>query len=69
MTPPDNNGRRAHRHFLCPVNRGHRELATCAQFTGVEVETSAEEQVNVLLREKNGIDRIVVERPSSSERN
>jgi len=62
-------GRPDHVQLLVLVDRGHRELPICAQFTGVEVETSAEEQVNVLLREKNGIDRIVVERPPSSEGN
>lgn len=45
------------------VDRGHRELPICGQFVGMAVETSAEEQVNVLLSEKDGVDRVVVESP------
>ena len=46
------------------VDRGHRELPICAQFIGAEVTTRSEEQVDVLLSEKDGIDRIVVEEHS-----
>lgn len=45
------------------VDRDHRELPICGQFVGFALETQAEEQVNVLLSEKDGVDRIVVESP------
>jgi len=45
------------------VDRDHRELPICSQFVGMAVDTSAEEQVNVLLSEKDGVDRVVVETP------
>ncbi len=44
------------------VDRGHRELPICAQFIGMQLTTVSEEQVNVLLMEKDGIDRIVLEK-------
>ena len=43
------------------VDRGHRELPICGQFIGAEINTGSDEQVNVLLSEKDGIDRVVVE--------
>jgi len=43
------------------VDRGHRELPICGQFIGVQLETSSVEQVNVLLTEKNSLDRVVIE--------
>lgn len=43
------------------VDRGHRELPICGQFIGKEIRTLPEEQVNVLLTEKDGIDRVVIE--------
>ncbi|MGV8074783.1 MAG: bifunctional pyr operon transcriptional regulator/uracil phosphoribosyltransferase PyrR [Syntrophobacteraceae bacterium] len=43
------------------VDRGHRELPICAQFIGLELHTMANEQVNVLLREKDGTDSVVIE--------
>ncbi|MBP8645968.1 MAG: bifunctional pyr operon transcriptional regulator/uracil phosphoribosyltransferase PyrR [Syntrophobacteraceae bacterium] len=48
------------------VDRGHRELPICAQFVGVTLDTADEEQVHVLLVEKNGTDRVLIERSSSS---
>jgi pyrimidine operon attenuation protein / uracil phosphoribosyltransferase len=45
------------------VDRDHRELPICGQFVGRSVETLAEEQVNVLLAEKDGVDRVIVETP------
>lgn len=48
------------------VDRDHRELPICGQFVGIALDTSAEEQVNVLLSEKDGMDRVVVERPKSA---
>jgi pyrimidine operon attenuation protein/uracil phosphoribosyltransferase len=47
------------------VDRGHRELPIFAQFIGLHLETSMEEQVNVLFSEKDGIDQVVTERPSA----
>lgn len=47
------------------VDRGHRELPIFAQFVGVRLDTSIEEQVNVLLTEKDGIDQVVTERASA----
>jgi len=43
------------------VDRGHRELPICGQFIGITLDTVSEEQVNVLLAEKDGIDQVVVE--------
>lgn len=48
------------------VDRDHRELPICSQFVGIALDTSAEEQVNVLLSEKDGVDRVVVERRGNS---
>jgi pyrimidine operon attenuation protein/uracil phosphoribosyltransferase len=47
------------------VDRDHRELPICGQFVGMAVDTSAEEQVNVLLSEKDGVDRVVIEGPKN----
>ncbi len=43
------------------VDRGHRELPICGQYVGVELDTLESELVNVLLTEKDGADRVVVE--------
>jgi len=48
------------------VDRDHRELPIFSQFVGLAVDTSAEEQVNVLLSEKDGVDRVVVEAPKKA---
>lgn len=48
------------------VDRGHRELPICAQFTGIKLETLSDEQVNVLLVEKDGTDSVVLERSVST---
>jgi pyrimidine operon attenuation protein/uracil phosphoribosyltransferase len=45
------------------ADRGHRELPICGQFIGIQLKTKSEEQVNVLLAEKDGIDQVVVENP------
>ncbi|MDR3556170.1 MAG: bifunctional pyr operon transcriptional regulator/uracil phosphoribosyltransferase PyrR [Syntrophobacteraceae bacterium] len=45
------------------VDRDHRELPICSQFVGIALDTSPEEQVNVLLAEKDGVDKVVVEGP------
>lgn len=49
------------------VDRDHRELPICGQFIGFPVDTSSEEQVNVLLVEKDGIDQIIIETPVPTE--
>lgn len=46
------------------VDRGHRELPICGQFIGIQLTTEVDEQVNVLLTEKNSLDRVVIEEPS-----
>ncbi|MDR3568611.1 MAG: bifunctional pyr operon transcriptional regulator/uracil phosphoribosyltransferase PyrR [Syntrophobacteraceae bacterium] len=50
------------------VDRDHRELPICSQFVGIALDTSPEEQVNVLLTEKDGVDKVVVEGPRKSAR-
>jgi pyrimidine operon attenuation protein/uracil phosphoribosyltransferase len=46
------------------VDRGHRELPICARYTGLEVKTAPDEQVNVCLQEKSGYDKVTVDRPA-----
>ena len=48
------------------VDRDHRELPIFSQFVGVAVDTSADEQVNVLLSEKDGVDRVVIEKTANA---
>lgn len=43
------------------VDRGHRELPICSQFTGIVLDTQFEERVNVLLEEKDGVDKVLIE--------
>ena len=43
------------------VDRGHRELPISAQFIGTVVQTQSDEQVDVLLTEKDGVDEVIVE--------
>jgi pyrimidine operon attenuation protein/uracil phosphoribosyltransferase len=45
------------------VDRDHRELPICGQFIGIRLDTLAEEQVNVLLSEKDGVDQVILEKP------
>jgi pyrimidine operon attenuation protein/uracil phosphoribosyltransferase len=47
------------------VDRDHRELPICSQFVGIALETSPEEQVNVLLAEKDGVDKVIIEGPNN----
>lgn len=42
------------------VDRGHRELPIQADFVGLRVETARDEQVKVLLRERDGVDRVIL---------
>ncbi|MGC9194009.1 MAG: bifunctional pyr operon transcriptional regulator/uracil phosphoribosyltransferase PyrR [Syntrophobacteraceae bacterium] len=48
------------------VDRDHRELPICSQFVGIALETSPEEQVNVLLAEKDGVDKVIIEGPKNN---
>jgi len=43
------------------VDRGHRELPIQANYVGVFVETKRSETVNVLLKEHDGEDKVVIE--------
>lgn len=49
------------------VDRDHRELPICGQFIGIKLDTLAEEQVNVLLSEKDGTDQVVIEGPAEKQ--
>ncbi|GLI36116.1 bifunctional pyr operon transcriptional regulator/uracil phosphoribosyltransferase PyrR [Desulforhabdus amnigena] len=59
-------GRPKHIQVAVLVDRGHRELPICGQFIGLEIKTGPEEQVNVLLKEKDGVDRVIIESPLSA---
>jgi len=50
------------------VDRGHRELPICGQFIGIELKTRSDEQVNVLLKEKDGVDRVVIEQAAQARK-
>ena len=43
------------------VDRGHRELPIQANYIGEFVETKRSETVNVMLKEHDGEDRVVIE--------
>ncbi|MEK7366675.1 MAG: bifunctional pyr operon transcriptional regulator/uracil phosphoribosyltransferase PyrR [candidate division NC10 bacterium] len=45
------------------VDRGHRELPVRADYVGKNVPTSQQEQVQVLLEEEDGVDRVVILEP------
>jgi len=47
------------------VDRGHRELPIRADHVGKNVPTSREELVSVHLRETDGQDQVVIQRPES----
>ena len=46
------------------VDRGHRELPICADYSGVKVATTLDEVVNVYMRETSGKDLVMVESTS-----
>ncbi len=48
------------------VDRGHRELPVRADYVGKNVPTSQQEQVQVLLEEDDGVDRVVILEPEPS---
>jgi len=45
------------------VDRGHRELPIRADYVGKNVPTSQQEQVQVLLTEEDGLDKVVIFEP------
>ncbi|MEK6591324.1 MAG: bifunctional pyr operon transcriptional regulator/uracil phosphoribosyltransferase PyrR [Nitrospinota bacterium] len=54
-------GRPANIQLAVLVDRGHRELPIRADFIGKNIPTSYNESVKVMLREEDGVDRVVVE--------
>lgn len=55
-------GRPGKVELLVLIDRGHRELPIHADYVGRSVNTSLEEQVNVLLREHDDIDEVHLSR-------
>src|SRR5690606_5473133 len=53
-------GRPARIQLAVMIDRGHRELPIRADFVGKNVPTSKAEQVQVMLRETDGEDRVVL---------
>jgi pyrimidine operon attenuation protein/uracil phosphoribosyltransferase len=43
------------------IDRGHRELPICADYVGSVLETSKQDSIDVELKERAGIDQVVVE--------
>jgi pyrimidine operon attenuation protein/uracil phosphoribosyltransferase len=52
--------------LLVLVDRGHRELPICPDFTGKQLPTSSEEQVKVYLQDVDGRDGVELIRSTSS---
>lgn len=53
-------GRPACVELLAFVDRGHRELPICPTYAGKNIITDKDEQVDVLLRERDGRDAVIV---------
>lgn len=53
-------GRPATIQLAVLVDRGHRELPIAADYVGKNIPTSKREWVNVQLKEKDGVDRVVI---------
>ncbi len=51
--------------LLVLIDRGHRELPIHADFVGKKVNTSKKEQVDVVLRERDGEDRVMLQEAAS----
>jgi len=49
------------------VDRGHRELPIRADYVGKNLPTARREAVQVMLREHDGQDRVVIQEPEASE--
>jgi len=56
-------GRPARIELAILVDRGHRELPICADYTGLSVETAREERVNVYFSELDQKDEVAIEQP------
>ena len=56
-------GRPARIELAILVDRGHRELPICADYTGLSVETTREERVNVYFSELDQKDEVAIEQP------
>ena len=50
------------------VDRGHRELPIRADYVGKNVPTAKTEQVQVMLQEEDGVDRVVIMEPTTDDR-
>lgn len=50
------------------VDRGHRELPIRADYVGKNVPTAKTEQVQVMLQEEDGVDRVVIMEPTADNR-
>jgi pyrimidine operon attenuation protein/uracil phosphoribosyltransferase len=46
------------------VDRGHRELPIRPDYIGKNLPTSRRETVAVMLREHDGVDRVVIQEPT-----
>ena len=46
--------------LLVLIDRGHRELPIQADFTGKTVSTERDRQINVFLKERDGLDQVVL---------
>lgn len=53
-------GRPARIELLVLVDRGNRELPICADYTGKRIETGNEQHVDVLLKERDGRDVVLL---------
>jgi len=47
-------------HLAVLVDRGHRELPICAQYTGFTIKTTRNQHVHVFLKEVDGVDQVVI---------
>ncbi|MCG8530109.1 MAG: bifunctional pyr operon transcriptional regulator/uracil phosphoribosyltransferase PyrR [Desulfovibrionales bacterium] len=56
------HGRPARIELMVLVDRGYRELPICANYVGKQVDSSFEEQVDVLVREIDGKDAVLLKR-------
>ena len=54
-------GRPANIQLAVLIDRGHRELPIRADFVGKNIPTSHNESVKVMLKEEDGVDRVIVE--------
>lgn len=52
--------------LLVLVDRGHRELPIHADYTGRLIHTEPDDQVNVLMRERDGRDEVLVQRENEN---